>query len=90
MRRFVVFLRAVNVGRHTVTKEKLREAFTDTGFLNVSTSKQSGNVILETDASPEEVKKRVETKLHQALGYNVRAFVRTIPQLKQFSSSRLL
>ena len=49
MVRFVVFLRAINVGGHTVTKAKLQEAFTGLGYRNVSTYKQSGNVILETD-----------------------------------------
>lgn len=83
MARFVVFLRAINVGGHIVTKTKLHEAFTSLGYQNVSTYKQSGNIILETDAAePAEIKKKVETKLHKTLGYDVAAFVRTIPQLK--------
>jgi uncharacterized protein (DUF1697 family) len=83
MVRFVVFLRAINVGGHVVNKTKLQEAFASLGYLNVSTLKQSGNVIFETnkeDAS--EIKKKVEAKLHELLGYDVAAFVRTIPQLK--------
>jgi len=83
MARFVVFLRAINVGGHAVTKAKLQEAFTCLGYQNVSTHKQSGNVILETDeADPAEIKRKVENKLRGLLGYDVAAFVRTIPQLK--------
>jgi len=83
MARFVVFLRAINVGGHTVTKAKLQEAFTCLGYRNVSTHKQSGNVILEADESdPKEIKRKVENKLRELLGYDVSAFVRTIPQLK--------
>ncbi|MGD0203757.1 MAG: DUF1697 domain-containing protein [Candidatus Bathyarchaeia archaeon] len=83
MARFVVFLRAINVGGYTVTKAKLQEAFICLGYQNVSTHKQSGNVILETDeANPKEIKRKVENKLRELLGYDVAAFVRTIPQLK--------
>ena len=83
MRCFVAFLRGINVGGHTVVKEKLKEAFTSLGFQNVSTYKQSGNVIFETDmADPQEIKAKIEGKLRNLLGYEVAVFVRTIPQLK--------
>src|SRR5208283_2743549 len=83
MVRFVVFLRAINVGGHVVNKAKLHEAFTSSGYLNVSTFKQSGNVIFETDKeNANEIKKKVEAKLRESLGYDVAAFVRTIAQLK--------
>lgn len=82
MPRFVIFLRAINVGGHTVKKEKLQEAFTDLGYCNVSTLKQSGNLIVETDEEPEEIKQKVENKLRDLLGYEVAAFVRTIPKFK--------
>ena len=58
MPRFVVFLRAINVGGHNVVKGKLQEAFVSMGFREVSTYKQSGNVIFETDiANHETIKK---------------------------------
>jgi len=82
MARFIVFLRAINVGGHTITKAKLQEAFVRLGYPNVMTYKQSGNIILETDREPKEIKRKVEDKLRGLLGYDVSAFVRTIPQLK--------
>ena len=48
MPRYVAFLRGINVGGHIVKKEKLRETFTSLGFQNVTTYKQSGNVIFES------------------------------------------
>jgi uncharacterized protein (DUF1697 family) len=52
-------------------------------FQNVSTYKQSGNVIFETDlANPQDIKVKIEEKLHSTVGYEVATFVRTIPQLK--------
>jgi len=83
MSRFVVFLRGINVGGHIVVKEKLQEALTSLGFQNVSTYKQSGNVIFETSTTNiEEVKTKLEDKLHSMLDYDVAVFARTIPQLK--------
>ena len=83
MFRFVAFLRGINVGGHIVVKEKLKEAFTSLGFQNVSTYKQSGNVIFETDtANPQDIKAKIEDKLRSTLGYEVAVVVRTIPQLK--------
>jgi uncharacterized protein (DUF1697 family) len=83
MHRFVVFLRGINVGGHIVVKEILKEAFTSLGFQEVSTYKQSGNVIFKTElANPQDIKAKIETKLQSLLGYEVAAFVRSIPQLK--------
>ena len=83
MCRFVVFLRAINVGGHTVIKVKLQEAFAGLGYRNVSTFKQSGNVIFETDeTNPKEIERKVEKKLGGLLDYDVAAFLRTFPELK--------
>jgi uncharacterized protein (DUF1697 family) len=76
-------LEQINVGGHTVVKSKLQEAFIDLGYQNVSTCKQSGNVIFEIEAAnPEEIKRKVENNLRELLDYDIAAFVRTIPQLK--------
>jgi uncharacterized protein (DUF1697 family) len=83
MTRFVVFLRAVNVGGHNVVAGKLQDAFASMGFGQVSTYKQSGNVLFETDsADPEAIRKQVKEKLPRLLGFDVGVFVRTLPRLK--------
>jgi uncharacterized protein (DUF1697 family) len=83
MERFVAFLRGINVGGRTVVKEKLKEPFNSLGFHNVSTFKQSGNVIFETEiVHPKEIEDKIKANLCKLLGYEVSVFVRTFPQLK--------
>ena len=85
---FVAFLRGINVGGRSVKKERLQEAFTSVGFQNVSTYKQSGNVIFETNsATVEDISAKISSKLHDLLGYNVAVFIRTISQLKEIIES---
>ncbi len=79
----MAFLRGINVGGHVVVKETLQKAFASMGFQNVSTFKQSGNVIFEaTDGDPEELKIKIESHLKTTLDYEVQVFLRTIAQLK--------
>lgn len=79
---FVAFLRGINVGGHVVLKEKLQEVFVSLGFQNVSTYKQSGNVIFEANSlDPKEIKAKIEEKLRSSLGFEVAVIIRTIPQL---------
>ena len=83
MQRYIAFLRGINVGGHTVLKTQLQEAFTALGFTEISTFKQSGNVIFETPkTNPTAVAQEIEAKLSGTLGFAVAVFVRTIPQLK--------
>lgn len=83
MSRYVAFLRGINVGGHRVVKKQLQEAFTSLGFQNISTYKQSGNVIFETSiTNPDIVKTKIQEKLQKMLGYEVVILLRTIPQLK--------
>ncbi len=84
MTRFVAFLRAINVGGRSVSKDKLSEAFCSMGFREVSTYKQSGNVIFEADSpTSEAVQRMLHEKLPGYLNFDTVAFVRTIPQLKR-------
>ena len=80
--RLVAFLRGINVGGRTVKKEILRVAF-EIGFRSVTTYKQSGNIIFDSNSSNIwEVKDKIEEKLCVMLGFKVAVFIRTIPQLK--------
>lgn len=76
--RLVAFLRAINVGGHVVTMEELRRHFAELGFQNVETFIASGNVIFSArSAGGAALEKKIETRLHKALGYEVKTFVRT-------------
>ena len=48
MPRYVAFLRAINVGGHTVKMDQLRRLFERLGFSKVETFIASGNVIFES------------------------------------------
>lgn len=83
MPRFVAFLRGINVGGHVAKKGQLQEAFVSSGFCNVETFKQSGNVIFETsDSNADKIAAVIEMRLRSLLGFEVLVFVRTLPQLK--------
>ena len=50
MTKYVAFLRAINVGGHTIIKmADLKQIFESLGLENVQTYIQSGNVIFESD-----------------------------------------
>src|SRR4051794_18872573 len=82
MTRYFVFLRAINVGGHTVKMEALRAHFEALGFASVSTFIASGNVIFEAaEQDTATIERQIETRLHEQLGYPVSAFVRTSDEL---------
>ncbi len=88
MNRYVAFLRGINVGGHKVLNVTLKEAFVSLGFKNIVLYKQSGNIIFETDkTSTQEISTIIENKLHTALGYEVRTFIRSMNELTDIIKS---
>ena len=96
MPKYIAFLRAINVGGHTVKMDQLRDLFTGLGFRNVETFIASGNVIFDSPAkNARTLEKKIETGLLKALGYEVVTFIRNASELasiaayKPFSDSEL-
>ncbi len=96
MPKYVAFLRAINVGGHTVKMDCLRALFETLGFANVETFIASGNVIFDsTSRSTRALEKKIESCLLEALGYEVATFIRSTAQLadiaqhKPFADSEL-
>jgi uncharacterized protein (DUF1697 family) len=82
MPRLIAFLRAINVGGHTVTMEKLRREFEGLGLKDVETFIASGNVIFTArQADTVALEKKIEARLHKALGYEVATFVRSCEEV---------
>ena len=82
MNRTFAFLRAINVGGHTVTMDRLRELFEALGLRNVETFIASGNVVFDDGKSGEAaLRKRLEGHLERALGYEVATFLRSDREL---------
>ena len=82
MPRFIAFLRAINVGGHNVTMEKLRGFFEALGFKDVETFIASGNVIFAANSKDAgALERKIEDYLRKSLGYEVRTFLRTESEL---------
>jgi uncharacterized protein (DUF1697 family) len=82
MTRYIAFLRAINVGGHTVKMDVLRQPFEALGLAGVETFIASGNVVFETAAkTPRTLEKKIEQRLREALGYEVVTFIRTAAEL---------
>jgi uncharacterized protein (DUF1697 family) len=82
MPRYVAFLRAINVGGHTVKMGQLRELFVGLGFTDVETFIASGNVIFTSPArKAATLEQKIEKLLEEKLGYAVRTFIRSTAEL---------
>jgi len=78
MPRYVAFLRAINVGGHTVTMGELRAHFESLGFASVETFIASGNVIFSTTSGAvDRLAEKIEARLGKSLGYAVATFLRS-------------
>jgi uncharacterized protein (DUF1697 family) len=87
LQRYIAFLRAINVGGHTVKMGYLRALFEELGFAKVETFIASGNVIFEAPATgAEALEKQIESHLRQALGYAVATFIRAPAELAAIAS----
>lgn len=61
MNTYVILMRGINVGgKNKVSMAGLKECLEELGFSNVVTYIASGNVILESDKTPEKIKAQIE------------------------------
>jgi uncharacterized protein (DUF1697 family) len=89
MARYFAFLRAINVGGHTVKMDALRQIFEALNFTRVETFIASGNVLFETEAQDTQALERlIADKLQEALGYEVATFIRTEAELAEIARYR--
>ena len=85
--RYIAFLRAINVGGHTVKMDHLRRLFESLGFSRVETFIASGNVVFETTSKNAQVlERKIEHRLREALGYEVATFIRTDAELASIAN----
>ncbi|HSC20718.1 MAG TPA: DUF1697 domain-containing protein [Solirubrobacterales bacterium] len=83
MKRYVAFLRGMNLGGRRIKNEELRRHFEEMGFEVVATFRASGNVIFSAPGREAEGKlaQRVEAELDERLGYDVPVFLRSIDEV---------
>lgn len=86
MPKYVAFLRAINVGGHTVKMDHLRRLFEEMGFTGVETFIASGNIIFDADETDRKsLEQQIETALKAALGYEVATFIRTTAEVTEIA-----
>ena len=82
MPRQVVLLRGINVGSHNrVGMAPLRELLERLGHEDVRTLLQSGNVVLTSKTTGEELERSLETAIAGELGVEPRVVVRTVDEI---------
>ncbi|MBT8244420.1 MAG: DUF1697 domain-containing protein [Winogradskyella sp.] len=83
MKTCIVLLRGINVGGHRkVPMAELRELFSKSGFKNVQTYIQSGNVVLQSSDDSKKIKTTVEKLIFHHFGFEVTTLVKTESELK--------
>jgi uncharacterized protein (DUF1697 family) len=89
MPRLIAFLRAINVGGHTVTMGQLRKEFEALDLKDVETFIASGNVIFSSRSRDlAALEKRIESRLRVSFGYEVATFVRTDAEVAALAKYR--
>jgi len=89
VKRYFCFLRAINVGGHTVTMVRLKNLFESVGFQDVETFIASGNVTFNSSQRGRpSIERAIFKRLNEALGYDVHAFVRTADELAAIGAFR--
>ena len=70
MTRYAALLRGVNVGGVNLKMAEVAKSFTEAGFTEVKTILASGNVLLTSGSGVVAVRKKAETALRDAFGYD--------------------
>lgn len=73
MKKYIAFLRGINVGNIRIKMPDLKKAFEDMGFQNPVTYLQTGNVVFESEKNLSEIKIILEKGLTETFHYQ--AFV---------------
>lgn len=92
MTTYVVLLRGINVGgKNKVPMAALRESLEELGFSDVSTYIASGNVILRSNKSAEDVEAQIETALPERFNLGdhlIKARALTLGQLQAVAENK--
>lgn len=88
MPRYLAFLRAINVGGHTVKNTELVKLFAGAGVAGAETFIASGNVTFTSTAKPAALEKKLEAHFEKTLGYEVKTFLRTRAELAAIGETR--
>nr|WP_072764804.1 DUF1697 domain-containing protein [Arenibacter nanhaiticus] len=82
---FVAFLRGINVsGQKKIKMAKLRQLLEDSGFLNVKSYLQSGNIVFEFQGvAIAFIEVKIKDAIESSFGFEVEVLVKTLSQLTE-------
>ncbi|MFL0353866.1 DUF1697 domain-containing protein [Xanthomarina sp. GH4-25] len=84
MNTHIVLIKGINVGGHKkVPMAELRELLTKSGFENVKTYIQSGNVILKSSEKSKMIENNIQTAIMAHFGFEVSVLAKTRQELEQ-------
>ncbi len=75
MKKYIAFLRGINVGNIRIKMIDLKAAFEQMGFYDVKTYLQSGNVVFESDKTLMDIKPTLEQGLSKTFHYEAYVLV---------------
>ena len=80
-RRYAAYIRAINVGGHTVKMDVLRQPFIDAGLAEVETFLASGNVIFHASvADLAALENDLTARMAAAYGFETSVFIRSLEE----------
>jgi uncharacterized protein (DUF1697 family) len=84
MKKFIALLRGINVsGQKLIKMSELKTLFEKTGFQNVETYIQSGNVIFSTkETSTEKLSLKISSAIKKQFGFDVQVIVVTLEEIE--------
>ncbi|MHA1939013.1 MAG: DUF1697 domain-containing protein, partial [Candidatus Thorarchaeota archaeon] len=81
---YVALIRGINIFTHNRLKmQQICQLFTECGFINVSSYKQSGNILFESDTSQQLITTMLENAFRRQLGKPITVFIRTVSHLRK-------
>ena len=87
MTRYAAFLRGVNVGGVNLKMAEVAQAFEDAGFTEVRTILASGNVLLDSRAGVDSVRKKAEKALRDGFGYDAWVLAYDLDTVRKISKA---
>jgi uncharacterized protein (DUF1697 family) len=89
MRRYVAFLRGMNLGGRRIRNEELRAEFEALGFAEVACFRASGNLVFAAEGGDGgRLTEQIEAGLGEALGYEVPVFLRDGAEMREIAQRR--
>lgn len=89
MERYIAFLRGINVsGQKIIRMENLRSVMADTGFTDVKTYIQSGNIVFSSDIQNIEfLIVKIENGIEEAFGFHTDVIIRRFADIETLLNS---